>query len=523
MKSPFIVGVLGHPDLHETDIALLREKVGTLMSDLKEHLPNTEVRFILASDEGTDQLVAQTARAHGVSVETADTSTMIRRCGLLLALWDGHPSPDPDDTAGVVLHYLGARPDGGHADSRMLPQDEVDELDTAEHVVYWAPVARITGTPVHHGRRPGYLRSVGEHHLHMQPHIPAPLAHRLEGLNNYNREIEELSATGRIRSRDSLLASLPPGAAIDERMMLQQIDTQYGMADALAVHYQLRSDRLFQLFGVMAFTMGLAYLVYEKFGEWDLLLMIYLIVLLSSVALYYALRGRQWFTKHLSYRVLAETMRAQFYLRLAEVDRQVDAARVLALSGIENFEGFGLIHLLLSAVETRDPLPSSGGGQEAERLLGVEQTWIGNQHSYFVSKVARLERSARRVKIMQQIMFVVILLVIVTMFLFDNAIEHIDIGFGVTLKNFLTFWMGFLALVLGIWQLHEHKMASRELLWQYRNQRDHFARAMRQLKRLSSSERRRQVIAELGRVSLMESYLWTIHRYHREHEPPGAG
>jgi hypothetical protein len=23
--------------------------------------------------------------------------------------------------------------------------------------------------------------------------------------------------------------------------------------------------------------------------------------------------------------------------------------------------------------------------------------------------------------------------------------------------------------------------------------------------------------------SLMESYLWAIHRYHREHEPPSAG
>jgi hypothetical protein len=27
----------------------------------------------------------------------------------------------------------------------------------------------------------------------------------------------------------------------------------------------------------------------------------------------------------------------------------------------------------------------------------------------------------------------------------------------------------------------------------------------------------------LGRDSLMESYLWTIHRYHREHEPPTGG
>ena len=30
-------------------------------------------------------------------------------------------------------------------------------------------------------------------------------------------------------------------------------------------------------------------------------------------------------------------------------------------------------------------------------------------------------------------------------------------------------------------------------------------------------------LKQLGKDSLMESYLWAIHRYHREHEPPGAG
>ena len=33
--------------------------------------------------------------------------------------------------------------------------------------------------------------------------------------------------------------------------------------------------------------------------------------------------------------------------------------------------------------------------------------------------------------------------------------------------------------------------------------------------------RRLEILAALGKDSLMESYLWTIHRFHREHEPPG--
>jgi len=64
-------------------------------------------------------------------------------------------------------------------------------------------------------------------------------------------------------------------------------------------------------------------------------------------------------------------------------------------------------------------------------------------------------------------------------------------------------------------------MATRELLWQYRNQLKHFSRARSQLARTFALSRRLEILGELGYDSLMESYLWTIHRFHREHEPPG--
>ena len=80
----------------------------------------------------------------------------------------------------------------------------------------------------------------------------------------------------------------------------------------------------------------------------------------------------------------------------------------------------------------------------------------------------------------------------------------------------------FLAVLLGVWELHQTKMATRELLWQYRNQLGHFERARMHLERITSMTRRDEILVKLGRDSLMESYLWTIHRYHREHEPPAS-
>jgi hypothetical protein len=137
--------------------------------------------------------------------------------------------------------------------------------------------------------------------------------------------------------------------------------------------------------------------------------------------------------------------------------------------------------------------------------------------------VERLERSSRRIRMLRDAVFVVILVVIVILFLFGEPMHHREVSKGVTVSNLLTFCMGFLAVLLGVWELHQDKMATRELLWQYRNQLNHFSRARTQLSRITQQNRRNDVLVELGRDSLMESYLWTIHRYHREHEPPSAG
>ena len=273
----------------------------------------------------------------------------------------------------------------------------------------------------------------------------------------------------------------------------------------------------------MALAMGLAYLMYEKLTESRALLMGYLLTLLASLCVYYVLQGKRWFGKHLTYRALAETLRARFYLRLAGADQGVDAAEVLALSGIDRFRGFDWIAFVLKGIEPPDISESTACEPEGPEESNIERAWIESQYAYFTAKVARLEKSSQRVKRMRQGLFVAILLVISVLFAFGETLHRIDMGLGVPLRNVLTFSMGALAVLLGVWELHQDKMATRELLWQYRNQLRHFARARAQLPRIRSPRRRRALLAELGKDSLMESYLWAIHRYHREHEPPAAG
>lgn len=571
-----MVGVSGHRDLDPDGTDGLRAAVTAFVQQLQGHLPDTELRLIVGMAEGADLLVAETALGLGVPVEavlpmplehyaadfddatlahlkellrrpqvrcvalSADaagagpaphsreqrdtmyahlTDTLIRRSSLLLALWDGRGSHLPGGTADTVLRYLGVRNDDNKESDTIQFIEAAEEPESAPRLVYWAPAVRSSASADAPVRAPCYLAGAGDNVLQVLRTMPERLERQLAELNAYNLEYRRLSAAGRLATPESLIASLPARAALPPGAMLEDIDAQYGKADALAVYYQRRSDRLFDLFAFMAFAMGVAYLIYEKLTESRALLIAYLVTLLTSLGVYYVLQGKRWFGKHLTYRALAETLRARFYLRLAGADQRMDAGEVLALSGIEKFRGFSWIGFVLKGIEAADDHVEPDRGLETQ---SVERAWIEGQFGYFTRKVARLERASRRVKHMRHFLFVAILVVISLLFAFGDQLHRIDVGLGIPLKNILTFSMGFLAVLLGVWELHQDKMATRELLWQYRNQLSHFARARAQLARMSTPRRRNDVLVELGKDSLMESYLWAIHRYHREHEPPAA-
>lgn len=581
--TPFVLGVSGHRDLSPDTLPRIRAAVADFLHQLRRLLPDTEVRIMAGMASGADLLVTQMALDAGLSVDAvlpmplaqyaADfdtatlasleallkhpkvrcvelslpeqahhpaaagcsqrdalysnlTHTLTRTCNLLIALWDGEPSVLQGGTADTVLRYLGVRTDRNKRESPLLFADAPAEHDPPFRLVYWVPTARRGAQPAPDLGPPCFLSGLGDNVLQRWPTMPSQLENQLAQLDAYNREYQQL--TGKRRGHeapDSLMSTLPGTISVPPcaRPILERIDAQYGKADALAMYFQRRSDRLFSFFSLMAFAMGLAYLAYEKFIAMRLLLLIYLLILLLSLGLYYLLHGRRWFAKHLMCRALAETLRAKFYLRLAGADHLVDAKEVISLSGIDCFQGFSWIGHVLTSVEAPVRGSELDPGSQEWRLNGVDVAWIESQRKYFVSKVASLERSSRRIRRLKRLLFVVILLVILSLILLGDSAHHIQLGLDVSLKNALTFTMGLVAVMLGVWELHQNKMATRELLWQYRNQLNHFSRASTQLTRTSPGIRRREILAELGKNSLMESYLWTIHRYHREHEPPGRG
>jgi len=579
-NSPFIVGVSGHRDLAVEGVAAVRDGVKSFVEEIRGHLPHTELQILIGMARGADLLVAQVALELGLHVEAvlpmplsqyaADfdpqslavlkellrhpsvrcqelalpatysdsgtmpatlrdamysslTGTLIRRSSLLLAIWDGEQSRLAGGTADTVLRFLGVRTEENPSDEKLTFVAATGDVDSAERLVYWIPAARRDGQLLDESHKGCYLEGAGDNVLQVHRRMPAQLATQLAEVDHYNRDYQQRHADGHLGAHDSLIAGLPPEVPEPERAALRFIDTQYGKADALAIYYQRRSDRLFGLFGVMTFAMGLSYLIYERLTESRVLLVAYLVVLLGSLALYYLFAGKHWFAKHLTYRALAETLRIKLYLRLAGVDHRVDAAEVLALSGIDRFRGFSWVSYILKAVTASDLSAHPQRHPASRHTHWVEQAWIENQHRYFTRKVKALARTSYRVKLLKQTLFVAVLLAITTVFLTGERLHEVHLRWGTSLHNLLMFSMGFFAVLLGVWELHQDKMATQELLWQYRNQLHHFTRAKQLLRQITSASRREDVLVALGRDSLMESYLWTIHRYHREHEPPTGG
>src|SRR6185312_12611630 len=360
-----------------------------------------------------------------------------RTCNLLLAIWDGSPSALTGGTADTVLRYLGMRTERNSHEVSVVLTDAPADQQPPFRLVYWVPAARVSQSPPR-GEQPCFLSGLGDNVLQRWRGMPKQLASQLDELNAYNREYRQVARDARKRrAPDSLARTLPKDAPVPHatRAMLARIDAEYGKADALAMYYQRRSDRLFTFFSLMAFVMGLAYLAYERFIQVRMLLFVYLLVLFSSLGLYYLLHGRRWFAKHLMCRALAETLRAKFYLHFAGADRLVDAEAVISLSGIDRFHGFSWIGHVLTSVEGPPQSAAERGDTQDCCVDDVDTAWIESQRKYFVSKVARLERASRRTKHLQQSLFVVIMLVVVSLIALGDVAERVRFGFGISLEN----------------------------------------------------------------------------------------
>jgi hypothetical protein len=570
---PLLIGVCGHRSLDPSCVTELATTVRTQLLRLANALPSTEIRVLSGMAAGTDLIVARAAIEAGVQVEAvlpmplaqyrADFDsdsyreleallahpqvrcveltpperldepggrekgyqslgrTLIRRSSILLAVWDGKSTRLTGGSFDTLIRYLDCHggDEGEFVEPVFIPAADTEAGDA---VVYWIPVRRTGDDARGDVSKACFLTAVGQNRLAVHAELPSSVADEWRELDELNHVYHSLARNSERQSQNSLISSLPADLKFPDAELLHDIDARYSIADSLAMHYQRRSDGLFRLFGALTLLVGGSFLMYELLIDSRWLLVIYLVVLGIGLTLFRILSRNHWLSGHLACRTLAESLRVKFYLVLAGADHLVDTRELIAISGINLFDGFGWFRHVLRSVERTDAVGASGLAYGAATEAAVERAWINDQHAYFTREVKRFSHIKRREAHYKRALFAVTLIAIIGLVFYGEEMEHIEYLVPVPVKNLVMFVWGSLTVVLGVWKLHQDKMATSELLWQYRAQLRHFARAREELKMTTGTTGRLKVIAQLGRESLMESYLWAIHRFHREHEPPSG-
>ena len=575
----FIVGVTGHRDLITDNDAVLAERIDTLLTELRVALGPVPLVIACGMADGADRIVACRALELGIAVHAVlpmpkqhylrdfspasakelklllardgvslheiplhtDTTLQAlarpgpardrqygllgdylqRRSNLMLGLWDGNVERLEGGTADVLLSYLHGQErrdeDAGISSLRLVKDAPIPP---AANLVAWIEVGRQSAQDP---RPPGlsYLGATPDARtLVRMEEMPGALKQRLAALRAHYEEYDRLKESGQAPPARGLLDGLPRKPPASLQPILAHIDAEYQRADGLAVHNQKRSDRIFKIFGLMAGAMGLFFLLYAKIAALKVFLIVYLLLFASGYIIFRMAKKSHWFSRHLIDRVIAESMRVNFYMVLAGVNDRINMRRLVSLTGIENFSGFAWLFDVMRMVQ---PLASDSKAPNMKTLGLVKKGWIDDQSAYFQSKIQSLSHSHHRLERIKYGLLALSIIGVVALLLFKHHLASVALTGDLDLKTVMVFLMGLLPLWLGIWEAYQSKMAMRELLWQYRIQADHFRRAAEQTKGDVPAEKFQCVIADLGEHSLFGTYLWTIHRYHREVEPPSAG
>ncbi|RDV28892.1 hypothetical protein DXV75_00010 [Alteromonas aestuariivivens] len=459
---------------------------------------------------------------------------LISASNLLIAMWDGENTGLVGGTSDVLLDYLNILPGPAHKpQSRKTTPVSYVYMDDASQlkgrIAYWLPVKKTSGTYKQFTRKQlrrsdCYLSGeLGNNELECFPAIPSSLMDDLKSLDEYNAKVAELLEQGEIQRDYSLLRGYNKDKSPIPFALLESLDEEFLKADAVAVANQKHSDSQFALFSIIAASMGLLFLLYAKIVADSLLLIGYLLLLIIGLIYYKKIQQRHSFTHHLSSRALAETLRTQFYLTLIRQNNHRHPPKIMNYCGVSQFRGVNWIkQIILSKV----PMHLQHEKKDTHlkyNLDFVVKNWVQEQAEYFTRKSKNLSERHHKLERIKQILFVTSAGLAAILVLFKYQLMSIEIYPTISLKNVAILLMGLLPFLLGIWEIYQTKMAVKELFWQYRNQAQLFDEAIQHIESATTNEQQCSVITELAERAMTENYIWIIHRFHREHEPPSAG
>ncbi|MGB5208882.1 MAG: hypothetical protein WBP60_00035 [Gammaproteobacteria bacterium] len=554
---PLVIAVTGHRDLLSSEVAGIRDQVNSFLRGLRESYPDRRLRVMSPLAEGADRLVAECALELGIELsvplpmpkalyltdfdseesreqfEKLYTSAseilelpltrgvtesqisspgparsrqyaqlgvfLCAHCHILLAVWDGKWTDDLGGTGQVVrFHQDDIMP--GYTSTKIASQQMLadDESDLVYHIV--CSRNRTNGEPMK-GLRPldGFWFTKDDEQPRSHE-IPKRYQLIFERTGDFSHDAirfaDEIEARKYPLFDEQQREELPPGA--------EDINDLFCIADCLAVRYQRKTLSTLAVSHILAFLMGLMFILYMDIESWPYFMLAFLVFFLCAAGLQTWSQRREWHRKYLDYRTLAEGLRVQFYWAVAGV-----ASENVSKFTHDNFlqsqdPELGWIRNVMRVAGTRcDVQPN----KKPAGLNFVLQEWIGDGESgqlgYFRRKSVDRTRRNRLTERLGQLSLLTSVAVVLSFVVMGSGMPESWI-------SPLTVAMGTLLLLYGIRQGYGYATAEKDLIKQYDFMFRIFENARRRLDRTDDPVEQRLILQALGGSALDEHAEWLL-------------
>jgi hypothetical protein len=444
---------------------------------------------------------------------------IVRQCQILLALWDGVPSPKVGGTAQIVQFRLEGVPDNDVSRASLLDPPAVGP-------VYQIITPRLSnrlpaGEPLSICRR--YPRG---HHNDAEAEAASDRVYTR--MNTFNRDACRLAARltdARQASKDALLGDEAETLPWTVRTALEC----YAIADALALHFQRATiwtlRGLFVLAGVAAFLFAIFSDVNEDEPSW---LAGYVFVLGLAFAWYVWARRRDYQNKYQDYRALAEGLRVQVFWQLAGIpDAAADHYLRKQTSELDWIRSAMRVWTIAPAAQEL----SAGSGKasrDRQYLALILRRWVDDQYAFFARAAYRDQVHRERLERLAKGCFVFGIGLAGTLTLNLLAWPEILLAryfndVATNARGWLLIAMALPLLVAGLFEGYAQTRGLAVQAKQYQRMCGLFAVARERLTALledDDHEQARTLLLELGKEALAENGDWVLLHRERPMEVP---
>jgi len=550
---PLVIGFTGHRAFPGEDVAAIEQMVRQIYQDLRTKYPSTPIVLLTSLAEGADRFGAHIAIELGIdyiaplpmkpevyatdfetpesrqefqfllskasrwfSLPLAEGATdesiskpgyernlqyaqvgayLARYSQILIAVWDGIPVELLGGTSMVVNYKLQGIPEIFGP-----PQSPLDPVETGP--VYHI-IARRKDNPNVNGEPLTLKKYYPRGHNNLEE-AERSFEKIYEQMDSFNEDILHHAKYIEEKKKQSGDYLFPPEHEHSLTEILKTTRDYYTSADVLASYFQRFTYRTF--IGIFSCVFAAAFFFDIYAHVWDdrIVLSSYLISLVLAFLWYRAAKKKQYQTKYLDYRSLAEGLRVQFYWEYAGIRESAGDYYLRKQKSELDWIRYALRTIAIPSEQNAFAPREYISESQYERLGLVLKHWVEDQVKYFPRAMKRDHKKLYKLEVLIN-------------FFFALGLAFAVLQLTTEPEHFLSVSIGLAPIVSALLGGYIERNALLGHIKQYERMSELFRHATDWLGKLMTEGKRHEVkefLLELGKEALSENGDWML--LHRE-------